>query len=169
MKQVSTYELRELISDIETELLRLDQVAISLQQVRISIQQEPKLAGIFYESLALKLHNFYTGCERIFQLITSELNGSPPSGYDWYKRLLERMSKVRENRPAIISLLTAQKLQEYLGFRHIVRNLYGFELDPERIDRLVEKQEVIWQQFAQEIRLFMSWLQQLSNQIEAEE
>ena len=152
MKQISANDLRELIADIETELVRLERLALGLQQVRSSIQQEPEQAAIFYESLALKLHNFYTGCERIFQLIISELNGSLPSGYDWHKRLLERMSIEREDRPALISTNTAQRLQEYLGFRHIVRNLYGFELDPERIDRLVENQSPLWQQFAQEVR-----------------
>ena len=39
----------------------------------------------------LKLHNFYTGCERIFQMVISKLNGAPPSGFDWHRRLLDRM------------------------------------------------------------------------------
>jgi len=155
MKEISAHELRELILDIETELARLEKLALGIKQVRLDIQQDPERSPIFYESLALKLHNFYTGCERIFQLIISELNGSPPSGYDWHKRLLERMSVEREDRPALISPNTAQKLQEYLGFRHIVRNLYGFELDPERVDRLGENQGAIGQQFAAEVRLFM--------------
>jgi len=168
MKQVSANELRELISDIETELARLEKLAVGIKQVRSTIQQEPELAAILYESLALKLHNFYTGCERIFQLIISELNGSIPSGYDWHKRILERMSIEREDRPALISPNTAQKLQEYLGFRHIVRNLYGFELDPERIDRLVENQESIGQQFDREVRSFIQWMQSLSDELEME-
>lgn len=166
MKQVSATDLRELIADIETELTRLERLAQGIKQVRSAIQREPEQAATFYESLALKLHNFYTGCERISQLIISELNGSIPSGYDWPKRLLERMSIEREDRPAVISPSTAQKLQEYLGFRHIVRNLYGFELDPERIDRLVANQEPIWKQFAQEVRSFINWLQNLSEELE---
>ena len=92
MKQVFANELRKLIVDIDTELARLERLAGSIQQVRLDIQRDSERATVFYESLALKLHNFHTGCERIFQLIISELNGSLPSGYDWHKRLLEGIS-----------------------------------------------------------------------------
>ena len=49
-----------------------------------------------------------------------------------------------------------------------MRNLYGFELDPERIDHLVENQAIVWKQFVAEIRLFMNWMQRLSQQLDVE-
>jgi hypothetical protein len=43
------------------------------------------------ESAALRLHNFYTGCERIFRLIAAEVNGGVPKDLDWHKRLLTQV------------------------------------------------------------------------------
>jgi len=130
MQQMSSAEIRELAGDIELELQRLAHLETEIAQVRSEIQRDPDRAKLFYENLALKLHNFYTGCERIFRLVASELNGAVPSGYDWHKRLLDRMSVERNGRPVIVTRGTARRLEEYLAFRHVVRNVYGFELDP---------------------------------------
>ncbi len=58
---------------------------------------------------------------------------------DWHKRLLDRMSDERRGRPAELSALTASALQEFLGLRHVVRSVYGYELDPERIAQLLSR------------------------------
>jgi hypothetical protein len=68
----------------------------------------------------------------------------PSSGADWHKRLLDRMSQDREGRPHVLTPTTASSLREFLGFRHIVRNLYGFELDPERVAALVRGYPAVW-------------------------
>ncbi|MGL5134505.1 MAG: hypothetical protein ACRC78_18410, partial [Planktothrix sp.] len=57
-------------------------------------------------------------------------------------------------------------LNEYLGFRHIVRNLYGFELDPNRLEKLVENYPLVWHQVNFELREFINWLRQLAEQLE---
>ncbi|MCU0570918.1 MAG: hypothetical protein MUF49_30665, partial [Oculatellaceae cyanobacterium Prado106] len=136
-------------ADIDLELQRLQQLESAIANVEVEIQQNPTLAPLLYESLALKLHNFYTGCERVFQLIATEFDGSLPSGFDWHKRLLDRMSHPREGRQSVVSIDTVQRLQEYLGFRHIVRNIYGFELDVTRLTRLVEGYPMVWNQTKQ--------------------
>jgi uncharacterized protein YutE (UPF0331/DUF86 family) len=33
---------------------------------------------------------------------------------------------------------TAKQLEEYLGFRHVVRNLYTWELDTTKVERLIK-------------------------------
>ena len=78
MTQISASQLREIALDIENELARLSQLEAQIKTVEAEINNNPNLANIFYESLALKLHNFYTGCERIFQIVASELNGGLP-------------------------------------------------------------------------------------------
>ncbi|VXD21758.1 conserved hypothetical protein [Planktothrix serta PCC 8927] len=166
MKPMSASKIRELATDIEIELERLGRLELAIAQVHEEIRRDPERSAIFYESLALKLHNFYTGCERIFQLIVSELNGSLPSSFDWHKRLLNRMSIEREGLPAVLTSDTVVRLNEYLGFRHIVRNLYGFELDPNRLEKLVEHYPTVWHQVNFELREFINWLRQLSEQLE---
>jgi len=167
MREMSSSEIRELAEDIEVELRRLARLETQTQQVRAEIERDPARAALFYENMALKLHHFYTGCERIFQIVASELNSGLPSSYDWHRRLLDRMSAEREGRPAMVTVETAGRLQEYLAFRHVVRNIYGFELDPLRVERLVADYPSVWHQFETQARDFVNWLRALADQLEA--
>jgi hypothetical protein len=162
MRERSSSEIRELIADIDAELDRLARLDIDMRRVVEEIERDPLHAPMYYESLALKLHNFYTGCERIFQLIASEINGGVPSSFDWHRRLLERMASEREGRIAVLSADTAAQLGEFLAFRHIVRNLYGFELDPARVGALAARQPAAWRRVESEIRQFAAWLRELA-------
>jgi hypothetical protein len=165
MKPPSAVALLGLAVDIEAELEQLKHLANDIAAVQVEIRCDPGHARLFYENLALKLHNFYTGCERIFNLIVAELNGAPLSGYDWHQRLLERMAVVWEDRPPLLTRETVRQLREYLGFRHVVRNLYGYELDTERIERLVERYPAVWQAFYTEVKRFADWLRILANSL----
>ncbi len=102
------------------ELAKIHQLEWQIQRVQTELEHDSARADLLYENFALKLHNFYTGCERIFQLVATELNGGLPTGSDWHRRLLDRMNAEREGRPAVISASMTVKLQEYLGFRHVV-------------------------------------------------
>lgn len=165
MKAISAAAMRELAADIEVELARLSQLEQDIQRVQGEIAMDPVRQDLFYENLALKLHNFYTGCEKILQLVAVELNGGLPSGADWHKRLLDRMSENREGRPAILTRETAASLREFLGFRHIVRNLYGFELNPDRVAALVRGYPAVWSNVQTDVRAFVSWLRALAAEI----
>ncbi|GBF79199.1 hypothetical protein [Aphanothece sacrum] len=165
MRQISASELREIAIDIENELIRLRQLESQMILVQSQMAKNPELAAIFSESLALKLHNFYTGCERIFQIIASELNGGLPSGYDWHRRLLTRMTTSQDYRPAILTAQTAQQLAEYLSFRHVVRNIYGFELETQRVENLVNNYYETWQHFEQDMQNFLTWLRTMADNL----
>ena len=165
MREITASELLALSLDLETELDRLKRLESEIQQVQQEIERDPTRAKLFYENQALKLHNFYTGCERIFSLIASELNGGVPSGFDWHKRLLQRMKVAQGGRPALLSAKTAHRLEEYLGFRHVVRNVYGFELDVLRVERLVVEYFSVWHQFESNVRDFIGWLEALAEQL----
>ena len=162
MLQMTGTQLREIITDINSEIDKISVLQEQIQFIQTEIPKNPQLEAIFWESLALKLHNFYTGCERIFQIIASELNGGLPSGYDWHRRLLTRMSTEQDHRPAVLSKENARLLEEYLGFRHVVRNIYGFELDPVRLQRLADNYSHTWTLFKQDITKFTQWLEQLA-------
>jgi hypothetical protein len=117
---------------------------------------------VYEESLALKLHNFYTGYERIFQKIADDINGGIPYSIDWHKRLLRSMSlEIEEIRPSVISKETVKVLEEYLAFRHVVRNIYGFEIDSERLHRLIEKLYGVHERFRKELNAFLNFLRKL--------
>jgi len=167
MRQVSSDELRGLAADISAEIRRLQALAEDVAAVRAEIARDPAHARLFHENLALKLHNFYTGCERIFQMVASELNGAPPEGFDWHRRLLERMGVAWQSRPALLSPATVEDLREYLAFRHVVRNIYGFELDRERIERLVARYPAVWRQVEADLQRFIAWLDALADELAA--
>jgi uncharacterized protein YutE (UPF0331/DUF86 family) len=164
MTPLSPTELNEIASDLKIELDQLSQLTAEIQKTQELSYQQPDLSQVFCESLALKLHNFYTGCERIFKIIASEFNGGLPSSYNWHQRLLNRMTTVQNYRPAVISQETAIRLKEYLNFRHVVRNIYGFELDSNRVAELVNDYYSVWESFSQELNEFIEWLQNLATE-----
>lgn len=167
MQPASPERLRGVAADILTELERLQRLSEDIAFVHAEIARDPGHARLFYENLALKLHNFYTGCERIFQTVAAELNGAPPGGFDWHRRLLERMGAAWGDRPAVLSRDSVDSLREFLAFRHVVRNLYGFELDEERIERLIARYPVVWGQVEADLRQFIAWLETLADRLSA--
>jgi len=63
-------------------------------------------------------------------------------------------------RPAVISDATRQALDEYRGFRHVVRNVYTFRFDPVKIERLVENAAAVFAQVRGELLAFASFVEQ---------
>ena len=159
MSQMTSALLLGVAADIHAELEYLQRLAEDIAAVHVEIVRDPNHARLFYENLALKLHNFYTGCERIFQTVVAELNRAPPSGFDWHRRLLERMGLPWQDRPALLSSASVTSLRDYLAFRHVVRNIYGFELDQARVEQLVNRYPGVWQQVEADCRRFVSWLE----------
>jgi uncharacterized protein YutE (UPF0331/DUF86 family) len=72
------------------------------------------------------------------------------------------MANPQAERPAVLTPETAKRLEEYLAFRHVVRNIYGFELDPRRLDNLLKNYDQTWSAFQQDIQQFLEWLSQLT-------
>jgi hypothetical protein len=147
-------EIPVLVAEIKNELSKLELLSQKLASQANRTHEEE-----ISESAALRLHNFYTGCERIFKLIVSEVNGGIPQELDWHKRMLTQVSlEIEDIRPAVISTGTRKDLEELLRFRHIVRNIYGFELKPERIEALITLTTSLSPRFTKEIENFLSFL-----------
>jgi len=92
----------------------------------------------FWDGVALNLHGFYAGLEQLFEDIARTLEGALPSGASWSRLLLLQLSgEVTRVRPSVLSGPTRQCLTEYRSFRHIVRNVYTFNLRPARLQELV--------------------------------
>ncbi|MGH2521033.1 MAG: hypothetical protein ACRDH2_00895 [Anaerolineales bacterium] len=92
----------------------------------------------YWDGVALNLHGFYAGVEQIFLDIARTLEGSIPTGPLWRQDLVVQMSaEVVGIRPAVIERYTRECLDEYRSFRHIVRNVYTFNLRPARLQELV--------------------------------
>jgi hypothetical protein len=60
-------------------------------------------------------------------------------------------------RPAVIETKTRKSLDEYRGFRHIVRNVYAFNLRPARLDELVNDAPDCLANLTADLRSRTSW------------
>lgn len=101
------------------------------------------------------LHDFYTGIEKILESIAKEVDGRILMGEEWHTELLHQMTlDIPGLRPPVISSNTEKKLREYLGFRHLFRKRYGFELDWEKMKRLLLKIPQVLLQLEKEIEIF---------------
>jgi len=146
-------------ADIKRELASLESLKLELAKVYPkSIELSIKIrttAGI--------LHDFYTGIEKIFQRIATEMDGEIPKGEDWHIDLLKRMAiSLPQIRPEVIGEKLARELEEYLRFRHLFRNIYGFGLRWERIDTLAKALPKILKKFEAALQKFFQFLDKLS-------
>jgi len=145
--------LIEIIAEIEWELENLQGLRSELKRIKA----EKDI--IFKRSKGSILHDFYNCCERIFKKIAIEMNGGYEDSEKWHKNLLYRMTIPLEGlRPQIISEELAADLDEFLAFRHLFRNIYGFELKGDRIDYLADKFDKVSEKFAEEARDFLAHL-----------
>ncbi len=125
--------------------------------------QQPQDQEYFLAAAALDLHGFYAGIERLFELIARELDESVPGGRHWHRDLLAQMSlAVDDVRPAVLSLETRFVLTDYLEFRHVVRNVYTFNLRPDRVAELVRGLEPAFELAKRDILNFAGFLEELA-------
>ena len=119
---------------IQNERKNLEQLVNLAQQRVTSAKSRPDEASAFIESAALHLQSFYTAVEQILSRIAENIDESVPDGSAWHIDLLRQMTyETPGRRPPILRPETHDTLDELRGFRHRVRNLYTFHLNPERI------------------------------------
>jgi len=111
------------------------------------------------------LHDFYTGIEHIFETIAPELNGGLPSGQAWHRELLTNMTlELPGVRPPVLREGTVQALDEFLRFRHLFRNVYGFELQWSRLQALLEQLPRAWNRVETDLDRFLDFLDAAAKQ-----
>ena len=112
------------------------------------------------DGVALNLHAFYAGVESIFEEIARDLDDALPSGPEWHRSLLMQMAaELPGIRPPIISRNTRDCLDGYRGFRHVVRNVYTFNLRPARLRELVEELPACYAALAQDLAAISVFLE----------
>lgn len=114
----------------------------------------------YWDGVALNLHGYYTGLERVFEDIGRTVDQSIPSGPEWHQQLLLQMSTaIEETRPAVISRATKQDLEQFRGFRHVVRHLYSYQLRPERVAELLGRLRQSYAEVQRELLAFAAALE----------
>lgn len=153
--------LAELRTDLQVERSKLGVLVQSLRDLQRAWDL-PEGSQERSDAAALRLQSFYTGIERCFVQIVRVLNGGPPDGADWHRRLLERMAVITETRPALLDAATVKGLAELLRFRHVVRHLYAYELEPDQVLRLLLRAIDLWPAVERQFEVFEAWLLELA-------
>lgn len=160
---VAVPKLRRLASELRRERRALDRVMVEVRAAR-SLLATRAPTHLELRGAADLLHDFYTGCEKAFELVATTLDGGPPEGASWHRRLLETMGlEVAAVRPAVIRSETAHTLDEYLRFRHLFRSLYGFELLWERVAPLLDGLEPAYALVAGDLDGFVSAIEAIAS------
>jgi hypothetical protein len=97
------------------------------------------------------LHAFYNGVENIFKNVAQSRDEAIPRTGDWHASLLERMSLAHEKTGMIDGPL-AERLKEYLRFRHFFRHAYVFDIRWEKMSPLLDDLETLRATFESQIR-----------------
>lgn len=62
---------------------------------------------------------------------------------------------------AVLDPRLVRQLDEYLRFRHLFRNIYGFDLEWERCRELLSDLPAVWARFEQQLGVFDGFLRAL--------
>lgn len=147
---------------IRREMENLGQLVQLAEQRIASARKDPEEADAYIESAALHLQSFYTAVEQILTRIAENINGSLPGGETWHADLLRQMTyEIPGLRPAILRLETHDLLDELRGFRHRVRNIYTFRLNPERVTSLAGDLPQTYAALSQDLKIFIQFLEAL--------
>jgi hypothetical protein len=147
----------KVIAQIQFEVEQIDQL-FSLYADLLERVQQNKPDHVEIAAIASVLHSFYNGIENIFLSIAKEVDLQVPAGAQWHRDLLVQMSKQTAKRNSVISTELAQKLADYLGFRHFYRHSYSFFLEWGELQKLVIPLREIWVEVKGELSTFLKSL-----------
>src|SRR3990172_3549779 len=108
-----------LVQRIQMEVEELERTQAAIQRHWQSARTTVSDQDAYLNSVALNLHSWYSGLERIFELIAVEIDGGALGGDAWHSELLRQMTlDLAETRPPVIQKETIAQLDEYRKFRH---------------------------------------------------
>jgi len=127
--------MSELNQRVQVEFANIDCILAELPEIGAL----PRLSVLEIAGVAALLHNFYNGVESALKQIIRARGLEIPSGNSWHRDLVSLASS-----HGIISETTANRLRQYLAFRHFFSHGYAVDLDLERMQPLVEQVEEVY-------------------------
>ena len=116
--------------------------------------------SLYLDSVALNLHDFYNGLERIFERIAENIDEIKPEGLNWHQEILRQMAmEIPKVRPAVISQDLREELDKYRAFRHIVRNIYAHNFRIDKIKDLMGNIDKVVNKLEENLQIFCEFLE----------
>jgi len=145
----------------------LDELARVVQRVQAradAARRQPEEEA-YLEGTAFNVHAFYTGVEHMLEDIARTVDGELPSGGDWHRRLLVQMAaEIPDVRPPVLSAETYACLDALRTFRHVIRNVYTFNLDAERVLALAEQVPRCFETLRADLEAFLDVLTRIGEE-----
>jgi len=147
MNRESTLKVKFEVSQID-KLLDETEPLLKLVQSKIPDMVEAAALGLF-------LHSFYNGIENIIKFIMKEKYGKLPSSNKWHKELLDQCFIKDDNQKELFSEDLKIVLDDYLSFRHFIRNTYSYKIKWERMEYLILDVSKNWNNIKAEINEYV--------------
>jgi len=144
---------------IRGELMEMDRIVQRALRSWPKAQKGLRGQEAYIDSVALNLQAFYAGIERLFERIARQVDHTLPMGETWHRDLLKQMGKeIPGIRPAVIDNESIFDLDDFRRFRHLVQNIYTFNLVPEKMMNLIQKIPELWARLQAELFAFSEFL-----------
>ena len=160
--QVNKHNLIARIADERAKIERtVGKIKVGLQKLKTAHAEDLEdLTAL----LALRIADFYSGLESIFNRIAQHIDMNVPTGEKSHKSLLQQMAEVRPMRSPVISEQTLVDLDRILKFRHRFRHIYAFELKQNKVKNNAKRISEVYDNLSIELDGFIAWLEkQTSN------
>jgi len=160
---ITPYE--RLAKRIRNEIPDMELVLERMQKAWQKSMEGSDAQELYLDSVALNLQSFYSGIERLFELIARYVDRSVPDGESWHRDLVQQMAQdIQDIRPAVIGESSTIILDELRKFRHVVVNIYTVNLVPEKMCKLVLSVNELWPKLNGELMAFAEFLDEVSRE-----
>jgi hypothetical protein len=132
-----TAQLASLAAVITEDLAAIERLDVELSPLIPALAAS---APAFRDAAAVAylLHNVYGALENAFEQISRTYENHVTNPAQWHRELLAKMFlEIPTVRPAVLPPALRGFLNDLRGFRHLFRHSYDFQLDAEKLSRLV--------------------------------
>ncbi|MHA1730688.1 MAG: hypothetical protein ACTSU5_02040 [Promethearchaeota archaeon] len=141
-----------LVAEIKDQLRSIDEIFQKISSRKTGFAENVERT----ESLGYQIHNLYCAFEDLFRIVAGFFENNLEVSDRWHINLLRKMRiEIPGVRPALISPETHDVLNELRAFRHLFRHAYSYELDPKKIELLLEKIAAIRPLFERDVKRFV--------------
>ena len=125
---------------IRSELANIEGVVSRVRRAMEASAGDAVDSDLYWDAVALNLHDFYTGLERVLRHIAAEIDGHLPAGGEWHQELLRANGHPRcrgSDRPYFLTR-PSSAWTNICAFATWCGTSMAFEFDPQRIKPLAE-------------------------------
>ncbi len=164
MRRRSRESFQTLIGVLDREMERLG--VVERQNAAASKRLDDNATWMESVVVAYTLHNAYSLMENYF-LRVAKFFENEIGDASWHKDLLQRMTvRIEGTRPALLTPEEAEAIDELRGFRHLYRNLYERQIQPEKVAALQARFPAILFSFREAHSRFIRMLKEIAGALE---